>query len=132
MNAGTAVSAQEVCFVVPMIPDSVNTYTRHAKGRHFKSDRARAFEHTMPLFVRGAHVVGTRFSVSLRFVLGPKQHPDIDNLAKQVLDSLADCGVFRSAAGKFLSDNSVKRLTMEIDDEDRKNPRTEIIVRALK
>ena len=128
--ASTAIVMPGIRFVVPMIPDSVNTYTRHAKGRHFKSKRAQSFEAMLPLFVRGQYVIGKRFEVHLLFVLGPRQHPDIDNLPKQVLDGLAGAGVFRSAEGKRLTDNSVKRMIVDLDDEDRKNPRTEITVRA--
>ncbi len=120
----------EISFTVPMIPDSVNTYTRHSAGMHFKSKRAQAWERDFHLFVKG-HVTGDTFAVTLRFVLGPRQHPDIDNLGKQPLDSLARAGVLRNGKGIAVSDNKIKRLTMEIVDNDRKNERTEITVRAI-
>jgi Holliday junction resolvase RusA-like endonuclease len=117
--------------VIPLIPESVNHYTQHSKGRHFKNKRAQAFEAALPLYIRGQKVCGERFSVSLRFVLGPKQHPDVDNLPKQVLDGLAKAGVFINYKGTPLSDNKVKRLVVDVIENDRANCRTEITVEAI-
>ena len=120
-----------VTFTVPLVPDSVNTYTRHSGGRHYKSKRATAFENAFPLFCRNLQVVGEKFAVSIIVYVGPKQHPDVDNLAKQPLDCLALAGLLVNRKGEVISDNHVRKMSIERNDEQRDNPRTEITVTAL-
>lgn len=116
---------------VPLVPDSVNTYSRHAKGGHYKSARASAFERDFAMFVRGNRIIGEKFAVSLRVYVGPRQHPDVDNLPKQILDGLSRNGVLVSEKGKQLSDNHITKLEVERITTDRENPRTEILIETL-
>jgi len=123
--------SQAISFVVPLVPPSVNTYTRHSKGRHFKTAETEAFERAMATFCRGHRCVGEKFSVRLDVYFGPKQARDVDNLPKCVLDGIAKNGVLVNRKGEPLSDNHVDELTVRKWSTDRKNPRTEITVRAL-
>lgn len=117
---------------VPLVPPSVNAYTRHGNGRHYKSAEANAFENAFPLFVRGQHVIGKSFYVFVGVTLGAKDKLDADNAPKMVLDALADCAVFRDSKGRTLSDAHVTHLEVRVDRKARpEHGYTEVTVRSI-
>ena len=104
---------------VPMVPPSVNAYTRHANGHHYKSRDARSFEAIFPVFVNGQFVSAKSFKVFLRIVLGRGDKGDADNFAKMPLDMCARAGVFRDLKGELMSDAHVDILTIVRDRKTR-------------
>ena len=106
-------------FTVPLLPDSVNTYTRHSRGRHFKSAKAASFEAAFPLFCGTDPVVGDQFSVSIMVHPAAKgRRFDIDNFPKQVLDLIARCGLLVNRRGHVLTDYTVVKLWVSILPSD--------------
>jgi Holliday junction resolvase RusA-like endonuclease len=124
---------ENLTITIPMLPPSVNHYIEHpAAGVHRKSAAARAWENDWPMFARGQFIVGKRFAVLLRYRFGPGDRADVDNLNKLPLDCIGKSGMLRDARGKWLSDAWVKRLSVEINDDERaKGPQTEITITAM-
>ena len=118
-------------FTIPLVPPSVNTYTRHARGRHFKTKEAAAFEAAFPFFFRNPGCVGETFRVEIDVWLGPKMHRDIDNLPKQVLDGISRGGLLVNGKGKILSDYAVKELEVRMFSDERDNQRTTVRIYSL-
>lgn len=120
-------------FSVPLIPPSVNHYkTRFRNGRTVVSDAAVAFKEEIAFAVRGRYVIGKRFSVEIKVVLGAGERGDVDNFPKLVLDGLAAASVFCDRTGMCVSDAHVRRMLVEVDELERgKQGRTEITVAAL-
>jgi hypothetical protein len=117
----------DVSFTVPMIPRSVNTYTRHCivggRIRRFVQKDALSFIDAVRTCCGGQSVAGKSYEV--RFIVheGKGARGDIDNRAKLVLDGLVKAGVIHS-------DSAITDLSMA-KRKDRENPRTEIFVRKI-
>jgi len=113
--------------VVPCVPKSVNTYTRHCviqgRIRRFKHKDALTFEEIGAACIRGQRVAAKAYSVRIDIYLGKRQGGDLDNYAKQPLDLLVKHGVIHS-------DAAITELHMT-KQRDSENPRTEIFVRGL-
>lgn len=117
--------------VIPgMTPPSVNMYTRHGGGRHYKTPEAKGFLNAVVLFARSAEQgqgelpkkKDTRYEVMLVAYHGKGERGDIDNRAKIPLDGLVDAGVIPGDAA--IVDLDLRKRT------DWNNPRTEIWVRV--
>lgn len=118
---------------VPLTPPSVNHYkkpivlkTSNGLVRSYAlTPEAIAFREAVAIFARGRSLSPAtdyarskvRYSVACTVFLGEKQRGDGDNFGKCVLDSLQHAGVIHS-------DARVRTWHVEVDDEDRKNPRT--------
>jgi hypothetical protein len=132
-----------VRFTIPEVPPSVNHYKKpiYLPGgvRSFaRTEEAEAFRELTMIYRRGQTLLppewaiwdskqrrkwseGVRYMLYARVVLGASQRGDGDNFWKCIGDSLV-------AAGVIHSDARVRRWTLDVDDEDRGNPRTEIRV----
>jgi Holliday junction resolvase RusA-like endonuclease len=107
-------------FTVPLVPPSVNHYkTRFRNGNTVVSGEALAFKDAVSIFSRQEYVVGKKFAVAIKIVLGKGDKGDVDNFPKLVLDGLAAYGAFQSPKGKVLSDAHVCRLEVSVDREQR-------------
>ena len=116
-----------VTITVPMTPPSLNTYVRHTRrGGHYKTDLVKQFELEMEVACMGKRLKAKQYEVELNVYLGPREHPDVDNLGKVTIDCLARNGVFYGQ-----TDSKVKRVILEKHMDQRDNPRTVINVRAL-
>ncbi len=105
---------------VPLIPPSVNHYkTRFRNGNTVVSSKALAFKQEIALAVRGRFVECIYITVVMTVTLGKGECGDIGNFPKLVLDGLADCGAFRDAKGKIVSDAHVLRLEVCVNDRER-------------
>jgi len=109
---------------------------RDGKTIHQKTPEARAWERDFPLFARQKYVVSDapRFRVAIQIFFAPREHGDVDNFAKCVLDCIAAHGMLRGADLKELSDAHVRELTVALYDSkaDReKGPLTRITIEAL-
>jgi Holliday junction resolvase RusA-like endonuclease len=129
------VNEKKLVITVPMLPPSVNHYVEHkGLGVHVKSAAAKAWERDWPIWGRQRSIVGKRFAVTIAYRFGPRDHFDVDNLNKCVLDCVAKSGMLRDAKDKALSDSHVKCLHVEIFDrpEHRElGPQTEITIDAM-
>ena len=83
---------------IPGIPPSVNSYVRHSKGRHYKTDEASRFQRDIAILAAGKKVEAESYAVLIHVFLGPKQKGDLDNFAKVILDGLVIAGVIHSDA----------------------------------
>ncbi len=130
----TALNSVE--FTVPLVPPSVNHYKvpiairlRNRTGRmgFAVTPEGYAFKSAVAIMARGrsiAYRTATerrmgRYRLEVRVFLGPAQRGDGDNFWKCIGDGLVEAGVIHS-------DARVRVWSMEVCDEDRKNPRTEI------
>ena len=120
-------------FTVPLVPPSLNHYVRHTmKGRRYVTAEAEAFKAAVAIHLNGRFLRGKRFYCSLRIVLGKKGRGDVDNFPKLVLDGLAEAGAFCDLKDKPLSDAHVRRLLVDVDEDERPEVgRTEIVLEVL-
>ena len=126
-------------FTVPLVPPSVNHYkvpvTYRVRGGGTRQGFAVtpegiAFKAAVAVFARGGSVAFRtpaerrtgRYSLDVRVFLGPNQRGDGDNFWKCIGDGLVEAGVIHS-------DARVRVWHIEVCDEDRENPRTEILAR---
>jgi len=125
----------EVSFVVPLQPPSVNHYKkfdprpskRCPKGRWYVTSEAQAFLDAVCTFARGDQLRplkrSERLKLSYRVYLGKDQSGDVDNFAKCIQDGLTRAGVIKSDAAIVDLYASKRR--------DWNNPRTEIHVSII-
>ena len=125
VSALDARNVQELTIIVPLVPPSVNHYVKHTRnGRHYVTKEAKAFKEAIGLFSRGMlfDPVPSKYEVEIHIYLGVRQKGDTDNFAKVCLDGLTEAGFIHSDAA--VTDLILRKR------RDRKNPRTEITVRA--
>ena len=133
--------SQSVSFTVPLVPPSVNHYwiETYQYNRIIKktvlakalSPEAVAFKSAVAVFAKGRTVIPVdatkyqlskvRYALNVTVYLGVGERGDGDNFFKGIGDGLVDAGVIHS-------DARIKSWHIEVDDTDRKNPRTEIQV----
>lgn len=116
----------EVRFMVPLEPPSVNHYKRlRVIGKHvstFVTKEAKEFMKALAICAAGQSVNSKQYAVAFRVYQGRKSRGDVDNYSKCVLDGLVHAGVIRSDAA--IIDLRISK------ERDWANPRTEIVVRA--
>jgi Holliday junction resolvase RusA-like endonuclease len=133
-----------VAFTVPLLPPSVNHYTKtcYYTGRDGLAHRgkkltpeAKAFKEAVAIFSRNRTVSPltnterrkVKYEVRVDFYLGKGQRLDADNIGKLCCDSLQSAGVIHSDAyvAPFIA-------TPHKDErDDPRNPRTEFVVTRL-
>jgi len=128
---GEMISESAVSFTIPLLPPSVNHYVTHQGGKHFKSAEAKAWERDFPLFSKGQFVNGETFMVTIILTPGAKQKGDIDNYSKLVLDCIAKAGMLRNLKGQKLTDAAIKSLHIELIEDRKNGPKTEITIERL-
>ena len=131
----------EIELTVPWIPPSVNHYkvpiTKRLKGggrvrSYHLTPEARAFRDMLALQARGRTIAPygerarelVRYALYVKVCLGAGQRGDGDNFWKVIADSLQRAGVIHS-------DARVRVWHLEVEDGERKNPRTEIRAMVL-
>jgi Holliday junction resolvase RusA-like endonuclease len=120
----------ELRLEIPGIPPSVGTYLRARiagkPGKQFvqfyTTPEAKDWKDTVAAHVAGRGLIGETFTVSYMLYLPDARRRDVDNAAKQILDSLV-------AAGVIHDDSAVEELHA-YKRIDRQNPRTVIVVRT--
>jgi len=116
---------QELRLTIPMEPPTVNHYVKHTRtGRHYKTALAKEWDKVCALFIQADEVVGNTHEVEYTVFQGKGSRGDVDNYGKCVIDSLVRSGVLRSDA--TVTDMIARKR------RDRENPRTEIVVRAIR
>lgn len=112
-----------LAIIVPLVPPSVNHYVKHTRaGRHYVTAEGRAYKEAVALFARGQSLRAKRYELEAAIYLGHGQRGDGDNFWKVIADGLVEAGVIHSDAA--VSDWILRKR------RDRRNPRTEITVRA--
>lgn len=129
-----------MCITIEGTPPSVNHYKKPVM-KFYGRERRKSFELTpeailwrdlvwiaaagrtiAPLTKRECDRV--RYQLTARIYLGPGERGDGDNFWKCIADSLQHAGVIHS-------DARVRKWLLEVIDEDRANPRTEIVAEVL-
>lgn len=125
-----------VRLTVPLVPPSVNHYKKPVTFRvsgggvqkgFAVTPEGKAFKQAVAIFARGQTVSPStphqrnqvRYALYVTVYLGEKQRGDGDNFWKCIADGLVDAGVIHS-------DARVRRWRLDVEDNDRGNPRTEI------
>jgi Holliday junction resolvase RusA-like endonuclease len=122
---------------IPFTPPSVNHYKKPITLRTSNGPRlsfaltpeAKAFRDAVAIFARGQTLVPLtaternkiRYALTVTVFLGKNESGDADNYWKCIADSLVKAGVIHS-------DARVRKWHIEVEDEDRENPRTLIVV----
>lgn len=123
----------EIRFTVPLTPPSVNHYkvpfwnAREQRIDYRITPEASAFLAAIAVLAGGRSItphskrdqLRLRYALHVRVVLGKGERGDGDNFWKCIADGLQGAGVIHS-------DARVRVWALEVDDEDRQNPRTEI------
>ncbi len=82
--------------IIPLpFPPSANTYWRHVNGRTILSAEARAYRKTVQAAVGVVRALTGDLKVRLEYWYPDKRRRDIDNLIKQLLDSLVIANVMQ-------------------------------------
>lgn len=121
----------ELRFTIQGIPPSVGHYNayrvvtpRHGKPfvQCYPTAQAKSWCDDVARIVKGRGLSGERFTVSYMLYLPDARRRDVDNAAKQILDSLVKAGAIHddSAVSEL---HAYKRI-------DRQNPRTVIVIRT--
>lgn len=125
-------------FSVPgLTPPSVNHYKKPIKVRlrdgsthnsYALTDEAAAFKQAVHVFARNCHSLSPktaveknriRYGLHARIFLGAGERLDGDNGWKCLADAIKECGLIHS-------DARVKDWFLQVDGDDRQNPRTEV------
>lgn len=124
----------EVEMTIPFTPPSVNHYKKpRAGGRGFYvTKEGLAFKSAVCLLAKGRTLspisksdrTKVRYGIWVKVFLGKGERGDGDNFWKCIADGLVDADVIHS-------DARVKLWHLEVEDEDRENPRTEISVEII-
>jgi Holliday junction resolvase RusA-like endonuclease len=115
----------ELALTIPLEPPTVNHYVKHTRlGRHYVTAQAKDWMHAVSVYAMGRQVEGKTHFVAYTVYQGHGSRGDVDNYAKCVIDSLVKAGVLKT-------DSSVIEMNAR-KQRDRDNPRTEIVVRAVK
>lgn len=128
---------KSIILEIPFTPPSVNHYKkpitlRTSSGPRLSfalTDEAKAFRDTVAIIARGQTLVPLtaterikiRYALTVTVFLGKSESGDADNFWKCIADSLVKAGVIHS-------DARVRKWHIEVEDDDRQNPRTLICV----
>lgn len=128
---------KSIILEIPFTPPSVNHYKKPITLRTSNGPRlsfaltpeAKAFRDAVAIFARGQTLVPLtaieknkiRYALTVTVFLGKNESGDADNYWKCIADSVVKAGVIHS-------DARVRKWHIEVEDEDRENPRTLIIV----
>lgn len=131
---------KSIIFEVPFTPPSVNHYkkpvtlrTRNGPVRSYaRTPEADAFLQAVAIFARGRSISpqtpNERLKVRYRLVctvfMGAGERGDGDNFFKCIADGLTGAGVIHS-------DARIRSWRVDVEDGDRKNPRTLIYVSTM-
>jgi Holliday junction resolvase RusA-like endonuclease len=130
------VGVKPIIVEIPFTPPSVNHYKkpitlRTSNGPRLSfalTDEAKAFRDAVAIFTRGQTLIPyspaernrIRYALTVTVFLGKNESGDADNYWKCIADSLVKAGVIHS-------DARVRKWHIEVEDDDRENPRTLII-----
>jgi crossover junction endodeoxyribonuclease RusA len=121
----------ELTLEIPGIPPSVGHYLGYRVagkrgGKQFvqcySTAEAKAWCDTVAAKVQGRSLSASAYTVQYTLFMPDARRRDVDNAAKQILDSLVKAGV--------IADDSAVHELHAYKRMDRKNPRTVIVVSA--
>ncbi len=129
-------AVKPIILVIPFTPPSVNHYKKPITLRTSTGPRlsfaltaeAEAFRDAVAIFARGQTLIPAtaaekreiRYALTVTLFLGKGERGDGDNYWKCIADSLVNASVIHS-------DARVRKWHLEVEDDDRENPRTIII-----
>lgn len=110
-------------------PPSLNTYWRHARGRHYIAEKGTRYRQHITELIRQQNLdISTTSRIRISITANPpdKRQRDLDNLPKAVFDSLTHAGFWkddsqiddmRISRGERVSGGSLDVTIWEIGDE---------------
>lgn len=133
-------SVKPIIFTVPFTPPSVNHYkkpvtlrTRNGPVKSYaRTPEADRYREAVAIFARGQSITPpthtertkVRYELTCTVFLGEGERGDGDNFFKCIADAV-------QAAGVIHSDARIRSWHIDVEDEDRKNPRTLICVSVM-
>lgn len=93
-EGGLDKSMNEYRIILPW-PPTVNTYWRHARGRHYISKKGTDYRKQVTSIITAANLViqtSSRLKIKIDAHPPDKRRRDLDNLQKAVFDSLTSAG----------------------------------------
>ena len=136
----TGLGVKMIVLEIPFTPPSVNHYkkpvtlrTRTGPVKSFAlTDEAKAFHDAVAIYARGqsltpltqAERLNIRYALTATVFLGKRERGDGDNFWKCIADALQKAGVIHS-------DARVRSWHLEVEDDQRDNPRTLICVEVM-
>ena len=79
----------------PFLPPTANSYIRHSRGRHYKTQAALKFDCDVYALSVPHKMCGSSFRVTINLYFENKRRCDIDNRIKPLLDALVYAAVIR-------------------------------------
>lgn len=110
-------------------PPSLNTYWRHARGRHYIAEKGTRYRQHITELIRQQNLdISTTSRIRISITANPldKRQRDLDNLPKAVFDSLTHAGFWKDDSqiddmrirrGERVSGGSLDVMIWEIGDE---------------
>lgn len=133
-------SVKPIIFTVPFTPPSVNHYkkpvilrTRNGPVKSYaRTPEADRYREAVAIFARGQSLSpqtaterkNIRYGLTCTVFLGEGERGDGDNFFKCIADGL-------TAAGVIHSDARIRSWHIDVEDDDRQNPRTLICVSII-
>lgn len=131
---------KSIIIEIPFTPPSVNHYKKPITLRTSNGPRlsfaltpeAKAYRDAVAIIARGQTLIPDtsrerlkiRYGLTVTVFLGKNESGDADNYWKCIADSLVKAGVIHS-------DARVRKWHIEVEDDDRENPRTLICVSVV-
>ncbi|MGQ0285839.1 RusA family crossover junction endodeoxyribonuclease [Pasteurellaceae bacterium 22721_9_1] len=102
-------TANEITLMLPY-PPSVNTYWRHARGRHYISEKGKAYQSQVFLTCLGYLPFKKPVSIDVEVWLPDKRKRDLDNLWKVLLDSLVNAKIVDDDCWQMIPKQSITAM----------------------
>lgn len=106
------VIADEITLELPY-PPSVNTYWRHARGRHYISEKGKAYQSKVFVACLGYLPFKKPVSIKVQVWLPDKRRRDLDNLWKVLLDSLVNAQIVADDCWQCMPKQSIEAMGVE-------------------
>lgn len=104
--------AEEVTLELPY-PPSVNTYWRHARGRHYISKKGKHYQSAVFLACMGYLPFKKPVSIEVQVWLPDNRTRDLDNLWKVLLDSLVNAKIVEDDCWQLMPKLSIEAMGVE-------------------
>ncbi|MGX2974469.1 RusA family crossover junction endodeoxyribonuclease [Ursidibacter arcticus] len=104
--------AEEITLELPY-PPSVNTYWRHARSRHYISEKGKAYQSKVFEACLGYLKFKKPVSVKVQVWFPDKRKRDLDNLWKVLLDSLVNAQIVEDDCWQCMPKQSIEAMGIE-------------------
>lgn len=91
-------------------PPSVNTYWRHSRGRHYISEKGKAFQFAAVKACEQFDPFVGAVVIKLEVYKPDKRKRDLDNLTKGLFDALVNAGIIEDDNDEIITEYSSKSM----------------------